>query len=109
MKNEMKNDRIDCGGGIFAIRKYKVTSDRAKFYTNKSSTHMTFMKIVKFSRPLTPSVNICPKFFHSLDLGRPVLNESPHLLQQTVEQQPHRRYERLKLKQKQNQVVSNSN
>ena len=105
----MKNDRIDSGGGIIALRKYKVTPDRAKFYTNKSSGHMTFMKIVKFSRPLTPSVNLRPKFFHSLDLGRPVLNESLHPLQQTMEQQPHRTYERSKLKQKQNQVVSNSN
>ena len=79
MKNEMKNDRIDSGGGIIAIRKYKVTPDRAKFYTNKSSAHMTFMKIVEFSRPLTPCVNLSPNFFHSLDLGRPVLNESPTL------------------------------
>ena len=34
---------------------------------------MTSMKIVKFSRPLTPSVYLRPKFFHPLDLGRPIL------------------------------------
>ena len=32
---------------------------------------MTSMKIVQFSRPFGP----CPKFFHPLDLGRPISNE----------------------------------
>ena len=109
MKNEMKNDRIDSGGGLIALRKYKVTSDRAKFYTDKGNTHMTSLKIIKFSRPLTPSVHLRRKFFHSLDHGRPILNAYPHPRQQTMEQQTHCTYERSKLKQKQNQGASHSN
>ena len=38
---------------------------------------MTSMKIVQFSRPPTPLVQLRPKFFHPLDLGRPISNE-PH-------------------------------
>ena len=38
---------------------------------------MTPMKIVQFSRPPTPLVQLRPKFFHSLDLGRPISNELP--------------------------------
>ena len=72
---------------------------------------MTSMKIVKFSRPFTPSVYLRPKFFHPLDLGRPILNEplAPYLLQQTMEQQPHRACQRTKSKQKQNLVTLHSN
>ena len=38
---------------------------------------MTSMKIVQFSRPLHPLVHLRPKFFHPLDLERPVSNEPP--------------------------------
>ena len=36
---------------------------------------MTSMKIVHFSRPPTPLVHQRPKFFHPLDLGRPISTE----------------------------------
>ena len=39
-------------------------------------THMTSMKIVQFSRRLTPLVRLRPKFFHPHDLGRPISKES---------------------------------
>ena len=38
---------------------------------------MASMKIVQFSRPPTPLVQLRPKFFHLLDLGRPISNEPP--------------------------------
>ena len=41
----------------------------------RDNTHMTFMKIIQFSRPPTPLVHRHPKFFHPLDLGRPTSNE----------------------------------
>ena len=36
---------------------------------------MMSMKIVQFSRPPTPLLQLRPKFFHRLDLGRPISNE----------------------------------
>ena len=38
---------------------------------------MTSMKIVQFSRPPTPLVQLHLKFTHPLDLGRSILNEPP--------------------------------
>ena len=38
---------------------------------------MTSMKIVQFSRPPTALVQLRPKFFHPLDLGRLISNETP--------------------------------
>ena len=38
---------------------------------------MSSMKIVQYSRPLAPFVHLSPKFFHPLDLGRPISNEPP--------------------------------
>ena len=38
---------------------------------------MTSIKIAQFSRPPTPLVQLRPKLFHDLDLGRPILNEPP--------------------------------
>ena len=38
---------------------------------------MTSMKIVQFSRPPPPLVHLRPKFFHPLDVGRPISNETP--------------------------------
>ena len=38
---------------------------------------MTSMKVVQFSRPPHPLVQLRPKFFHPLDLGRPISNEPP--------------------------------
>ena len=39
---------------------------------------MMSMKIVQFSRPHpTPLVHMRPKFFHPLEVGRPILNELP--------------------------------
>ena len=43
----------------------------------RHDTHMTSMKIAKFSRPPTPLVYLCPEFFHPLNLGRPISNEPP--------------------------------
>ena len=40
-------------------------------------TRMTSMKIVQFSRPFSPLVQLCPKFFHPHDLGRLISNEPP--------------------------------
>ena len=40
-------------------------------------THMTSMKIVQFSRSPTPLVHLLPKFFHSVDLGRPISKKTP--------------------------------
>ena len=35
------------------------------------------VKIALFSRPPTSLVQLRPKFFHTLDLGRPISNEPP--------------------------------
>ena len=40
---------------------------------------MTPIKIVQFSRPLTPLIHLRPKFFPLLDLGRPISNEPPSI------------------------------
>ena len=40
-------------------------------------TFMTSMKIVQFSTLPNPHVHQRPKFFHPLDLGRPISNEPP--------------------------------
>ena len=37
-------------------------------------THMTSMKIIQFLRSLNPLVHLRRKFFHPLDLGRPIPN-----------------------------------
>ena len=47
---------------------------------------MTSMEIVQFSRPPHPLVQLRPKFFHPLDLGRPISNEPPLLLQMITNQ-----------------------
>ena len=46
---------------------------------NRDDKDMTSMKIVQFSRPPTPHVHLRPKFFHILELGRPISNEPPSL------------------------------
>ena len=71
------------------------------------------LKFSNFQNPHLP-VHLRPKFFHPLDLGCPISNNStppfhPQPLQQTMEQQPHRARERTKSKPKQNQVRSHSN
>ena len=38
---------------------------------------MTSIKFVQFSRPHNPLAYVCLKFFHLLDLGRPISNEPP--------------------------------
>ena len=48
--------------------------------------HMTSMKILQFSRASTPLVHLCPKFFHPLDLARPISNELPTRLQMITNQ-----------------------
>ena len=45
----------------------------------RNDTYMTSMKIVQFSRLPTPLVHLRQKFFHPLDLGRPISNEPHHL------------------------------
>ena len=42
---------------------------------SRDDTHTTSMKIVQFSRPHTPLVNIRPIVSHPLDPGRPISNE----------------------------------
>ena len=39
-----------------------------------NDTHMTYTKIVQFSRPPTP-IHLHPKFSHPLDLGCPISNK----------------------------------
>ena len=40
---------------------------------------MVAMKIGQFLRPPTPLVQLRPKFFHLLDLGRPIVQlQTPH-------------------------------
>ena len=48
--------------------------------------HMTTMKILQFSRASTPLVHLCAKFFHPLDLARPISNEPPTPLQMITNQ-----------------------
>ena len=38
------------------------------------------MKIIRFSRPPTLLVHLRPKFFHLVDLGHPISNDSPSSL-----------------------------
>ena len=45
----------------------------------RDDTHMTSMKIVQFSRHTTPLVQLRPKYYHPLDLQRPVSNISSSL------------------------------
>ena len=45
----------------------------------RDDTHMTSVKIVQFSRHTTPLVQLRPKYFHPLDLRRPVSNISSSL------------------------------
>ena len=40
----------------------------------RDDTHMTSMKIFQFSKKTRPLVHLRPKFFHLLDLGRPIPN-----------------------------------
>ena len=72
----------------------------------------TSLKLSNFQAPLPPPptpVYQRQKFLHPVDLGRPILNEHPNPLQQNMQQQPHRVYERTKSKQKQNQATWHSN
>ena len=46
-------------------------------HTVRDDTHVASMKIVQFSRSITPLVQLRPKFLHPLDLGHPVSNKSP--------------------------------
>ena len=48
-----------------------------KMCVSRDDTHMTSMKIIQFSRPPTPLVQLRPKSFHPLDLGCPISNEPP--------------------------------
>ena len=43
----------------------------------RDDTHMTSTKIVQFSRPPSPFVQLRPKFFHPLELGRPISKDAP--------------------------------
>ena len=59
-------------------------------------------KLSNFQDPI-PLVHLRPKFFHLLDLERPILNKPPTFLhppQQTIEKQPHRAREHNEIKQK---------
>ena len=56
--------------------KTKTSNIHSNFYFNlRDDTHMTSMKIVQFSRPPKPLVQLCPKFFHPLDFQRLISNE----------------------------------
>ena len=52
----------------------KILDKYRGFYENtaRDDAHMTSMKILQLSRPPTPLVHHRPKFFHPLDLGRPI-------------------------------------
>ena len=53
----------------------------------RDDTHMTFMKIVQFSRPPTSLVHPRQKLFHPLQFGRQISSElttSPHLQMITI-------------------------
>ena len=52
---------------------------RLSFVLLRDDTHMTSIKIIQFSRPLNPFFHLRPKFFHLVDLGRPISNEPPQL------------------------------
>ena len=45
--------------------------------TDRDDTHMLSMKLAQFSRSPTHFVYLHPKFFHPLDLGRPISNGPP--------------------------------
>ena len=47
--------------------------------TLRDDTHLTALKIVQFSRPPTPLVQLRPIFFYPFNLGRPISNENPSL------------------------------
>ena len=47
--------------------------------TLRDDTHLTSLKIVQFSRPPTPLVQLRPIFFYPFNLGRPISKESPSL------------------------------
>ena len=49
-------------------------NNSALIFIIRDDTNMTSMKIVQFSRPLSPPVPLRPKFFHPLDLGRQISN-----------------------------------
>ena len=50
---------------------------RLSFVLLRDDTHMTSIKIIQFSRPPNPFFHLRPKFFHLVDLGRPISNEPP--------------------------------
>ena len=69
------NPSITSSSGIFKSLSYLRKQVR-------DDTHITFMKIVQltqFSRPPTTFVQLRPKFFHPLNLGRPISSEPPRL------------------------------
>ena len=49
-------------------------NNSALIFIIRDDTNMTSMKIVQFSRPLSPPLPLRPKFFHPLDLGRQISN-----------------------------------
>ena len=83
-------------------------------YVNQIYEHNTTCDVHEncliFKTPTTP-VHLRPKFFHPLDLGRPILNEparpSPKIYGKNIA--PSLWTNKIKTKQKQNQVTSHSN
>ena len=83
-------------------------------YINQIYEHNTTCDVHEncliFKTPTTP-VHLRPKFFHPLDLGRPILNEparpSPKIYGKNIA--PSLWTNKIKTKQKQNQVTSHSN
>ena len=49
------------------------------FFHVRDDTYITPMKIVQFSKPSNPLFHLRPKFFHALDLERPISNKPPPL------------------------------
>ena len=47
-------------------------------YIIRDDTHVTSVKVVQCSRPPNPFVHLRPKFFHPLELGRPISNKPHH-------------------------------
>ena len=50
---------------------------RLCFILLRDDKNMTSMKIIEFPKLSSPFFHLCPKFFHPVDLGRPISNEPP--------------------------------
>ena len=77
-----------CGPKKLRIRTLFTQCNFLKFrcFHIRDDEHMTSMKIVQFSKCLTPLVHLRPKFFYRLDLRRPISNKPT---QKNLKRTPH--------------------